>query len=63
VKHSFLLDNEEPTLLSTHFDALSRLAALPVYQRLDYPRDYERLPQVRQVALDSLPALRAAHAP
>jgi hypothetical protein len=47
-KHSFLLDGEERALLSTHFDALSRLAALPVWRRLDYPRRYDMLALVRQ---------------
>lgn len=46
IKHSFLLDTERE-MLSFHFDALSRLAALPICYRLDYPRRYEALPQLR----------------
>jgi hypothetical protein len=42
VKHSFLLDIEARDMLVRHFDDLTRLAALPIYFRLDYPRDYER---------------------
>ena len=48
VKHSFLLDIEARDMLARHFDDLSRLAALPIYFRLDYPRSYEALPAVRQ---------------
>ena len=48
VKHSFLLDIEARDMLARHFNDLSRLAALPVYFRLDYPRSYETLPAVRQ---------------
>jgi hypothetical protein len=42
VKHSFLLDIEARDMLIRHFDDLTRLAELPIYFRLDYPRDYER---------------------
>ena len=48
VKHSFLLDIEAQDMLARHFDDLSRLATLPVFFRLDYPRSYETLPAVRQ---------------
>lgn len=48
VKHSFLLDIEARDMLARHFDDLSRLAELPIYFRLDYPRSYEALPSVRQ---------------
>ncbi|MBK8358823.1 MAG: hypothetical protein IPL15_07495 [Comamonadaceae bacterium] len=43
VKHSFLLDIEARDMLMRHFDDLTRLAALPIYFRLDYPRDYRVL--------------------
>lgn len=48
VKHSFLLDIEARDLLARHFDDLTRLAALPIYFRLDYPRSYGALPAVHQ---------------
>jgi hypothetical protein len=47
VKHSFLLDIELKSLLTTHFNEVSRLANLPVYYRLDFPRNFEELPRVR----------------
>lgn len=48
VKHSFLLDIEARDMLMRHFDDLTRLAELPIYFRLDYPRDYKTLPAVRK---------------
>jgi hypothetical protein len=51
VKHSFLLDIEARDMLARHFDDLSRLAALPIYYRLDYPRSYEDLPAVREAVI------------
>ena len=56
VRNSFLLDIEEKELLAWHFDEMVRLAELPIYYRIDYPRRYEDLPRVRgaiiQHALD-----------
>ena len=51
VKHSFLLDIEARDMLARHFDDLSRLAALPIYYRLDYPRSYAALPAVREAVI------------
>ena len=51
VKHSFLLDIEARDMLARHFDDLSRLAALPIYYRLDYPRSYAALPSVREAVI------------
>ena len=48
VKNSFLLDINEQQQLSNHFDELARLAELPIHFRLDYPREYGRLPAVRE---------------
>jgi hypothetical protein len=48
VKNSFLLDIDEQEQLSNHFNELARLAELPIHFRLDYPRQYEHLPTVRQ---------------
>jgi hypothetical protein len=38
-------------MLARHFDDLSRLAALPIYYRLDYPRSYAALPAVRKAVI------------
>ena len=51
VKHSFLLDIEARDMLVRHFDDLTRLAELPIYFRLDYPRDYDALPAVREAII------------
>ena len=51
VRNSFLLDIEERELLAWHFDEMVRLAELPIYYRLDYPRRYEDLPRVREAII------------
>lgn len=51
VKNSFLLDIEERELLAWHFDEMVRLAELPIYYHLDYPRRYEDLPRVREAII------------
>jgi len=48
VKHSFLLDVEEKTLLAGQFDQVTQLARQPIYYRLDYPRRFDDLTQVRE---------------
>lgn len=51
VRHSFLLDIEEREMLMHHFAQLTELARLPMFFRLDYPRRYEMLSQVRDAIL------------
>ena len=51
VKHSFLLDIEEREMLKHHFGQLTELAKRPMFFRLDYPRQYEKLPQVREAII------------
>ena len=51
VKHSFLLDVEARDMLARHFDDLTRLAGLPIYFRLDYPRRYNGLAAVREAVI------------
>ena len=51
VRNSFLLDIEEKELLAWHFDEMVRLAELPIYYRLDYPRRYKDLPRVRETII------------
>ena len=47
VKHSFLLDTRESELIAAHFDQLTRLVRQRIYCRLDYPRRFEDLSDVR----------------
>lgn len=51
VKHSFLLDIEARDMLIGHFDELTRMAELPIYFWLDYPRAYCSLPAVREAVV------------
>jgi hypothetical protein len=53
LKHSFLLDVEEHPLLASHFDQVAKLANhKPIYFRLDYPRRFEELANVRQAIVE-----------
>lgn len=52
VKNSFLLETREHEWLAAHFDGLSILAGQPIFYRLDYPRRYEDLAQVRQAIVE-----------
>jgi hypothetical protein len=52
VKHSFLLDVEEKSLLTGQFDQVTKLARQPIYYRLDYPRNFEELTQIRQAIVE-----------
>lgn len=57
VRYSFLLDIEEREALSRHFAQLSRLVASVKIFRLDYPRDYACLPDVRKAVVDHVASL------
>ncbi len=46
IKHSFLLDIEEKSLLAAHFDLVTKLANQQIHFRLDYPRRFEELAHV-----------------
>ena len=48
VRNSFLLDIEAQEMLSSHFDLLAEMVALPIYFHLDYPRSFAALPSIRQ---------------
>lgn len=48
IRYSFLLDLKDPTLLATHFDAVASLTVRVPCYRLDYPRQFDRLPEVRE---------------
>ena len=54
VKNSFLLDIEEREMLAAHFDVLSRMVSRPIYYRLDYPRRFEDLAQIRRAIVDHI---------
>lgn len=52
VQHSFLLDLDDPAALGAHFAAVTAFsAAIPCY-RLDYPRRYQALDEVRRAILE-----------
>jgi hypothetical protein len=48
VRNSFLLDIDQQEMLALHFSSLSNIANLPIHYHLDYPRQYETLPLVRE---------------
>jgi hypothetical protein len=57
VQHSFILDLQSETTLGGHFERMATLAnKMPVF-RLDYPRDYTRLPDVRAAIVSHARAL------
>lgn len=51
-KNSFILDVRAESALRGHFDRMATLACEVRSFRLDYPRDYDQLPTVRQAVLD-----------
>lgn len=62
VGHSFLLNIDDRSVMARHFERLSRMVeSLPVF-RLDYPRRYEQLPQVRAAVISHVSQLGSAHA-
>lgn len=54
IRHSFLLDPEEKSLLASHFDRVAALADRVRCFRLDYPRRYGALGRVRQAIVRQL---------
>jgi hypothetical protein len=52
IKHSFLLDVEKRSLLATHFEKVANLAKQPIHFRLEYPKRFEYLPNVRQAIIE-----------
>ncbi len=51
VSQTFLLDISEKQLLTKNFEQIARLAQEPIFYRLDYPRNYEILPRVRDTVI------------
>ena len=54
VKHSFLLDIGDKTRLASHFSQVGKLAAQGISYRLDYPRRFEVLADVRAALLSHI---------
>ncbi|MEP0203753.1 MAG: hypothetical protein ABJ084_05755 [Halioglobus sp.] len=52
VRHSFLLDVKDKSLLADQFNLMSRHAHDRIFYRLDFPKCYKSLPEVRQVIID-----------
>lgn len=52
VKHSFLLDVEDRSLVGSHFDQVSKLANKVTCYQLDYPRRFEDLDHIRQAIVE-----------
>ena len=51
IRHSFLLDVEARARLGTHFLQIGGVATLGISYRLDFPRDFSLLPDVRRAVL------------
>ncbi len=52
IGHSFLLDIEEKTRLASHFTQVAVLAKQAIHYRLDYPRKFDHLAELRQTILE-----------
>jgi len=52
VKASFLLNIDDRATLASHFDAVAKLSRRPIHYRLDYPRRFDLLPDVRRSILE-----------
>ncbi len=52
IKHSFILDVENREIMAKHFDAISKLCTQGIFYRLDYPRSYDQLANLRQSILE-----------
>jgi len=52
LKASFLLSVDDRARLASHFDALARLSRRPIHYRLDYPRRFDLLSDVRRSILE-----------
>jgi hypothetical protein len=51
ISNSFLMEIQERSAISNHFEALTRLVEVPMFFSLDYPRRYDALPSVREVVI------------
>jgi hypothetical protein len=60
VKHSFLLDVQDRSLLEIHFDQVAALANEVSCYRLDYPESFADFPSLRAAIVERAAAGRAA---
>lgn len=51
IGNSFLMEIQERSAISDHFEALTRLVEIPMFFSLDYPRRYDALPAVREAVI------------
>lgn len=56
MQNSFLLDGQRLGLQAFQFDEICRLSQIPMFYRIDYPREFHELPQVRAAIADHLSA-------
>jgi hypothetical protein len=54
VKLSYLMDVHDPGTLESEFESIARAAALPLFHRLFYPREFSALPAVQREILSNL---------
>jgi hypothetical protein len=54
VRYAYLLDITDRQRLREEFDCVSRVAVMPLFYRLAFPRHYALLPRVREAILGSL---------
>jgi len=52
--HSFMLDVSDKKSLARKFESISKMAVLPIFFGLAYPRRYESLPEVREAVVQHL---------
>jgi hypothetical protein len=53
VKFTYLIDITDRQRLRQEFERLSRVAALPLFFRLDFPRDFSLLPDIHRAILEN----------
>jgi hypothetical protein len=58
VRHSFLLDIEERQMLSHHFAQLTDMVKKPIFFKLNYPRQYSLLGDVRDAIIGHTAGLK-----
>jgi hypothetical protein len=59
-RHSFLLDVNDKRRIALHFEQVTRLATRPIHYRLDYPRQFDQFPQLKQAIVAHTRAHRRA---
>lgn len=52
VRHSFLIDVESGAMLAAHFEAIAAVARASTFFRLDYPRRFGELDEVRRAIVE-----------